>query len=101
MQYPYAACYCTVWCLDSRFIEDPEQEFDTRVGDEVPIFLSTLGCNNDDEAIINCSRNDRLGLTMCDHSQDVYVRCQGVHQLSNPSVQICLIRRDQVKVDPG
>ena len=42
-----------------------------------PIFLSTLGCGDSDDAIINCSRTNRIGLTECMHSQDVSVRCQG------------------------
>lgn len=63
--------------IDARFIGNPGQEFDTTISDEVPIFLSTLSCDESDEAIFNCTRMDRVGITRCTHAQDVYVRCQG------------------------
>ena len=47
------------------------------IQDGLPIYLSTVDCGIKDNAIINCDRNARLGLTNCDHSQDVYVHCEG------------------------
>ncbi len=44
----------------------------------VPIYISTLDCGMDNEAIINCSRTAPLGLTACAHSDDVYVHCEGM-----------------------
>ena len=44
----------------------------------VPIYISTLDCGIDDTAIINCSRINPLGLTLCTHLDDVYVQCEGM-----------------------
>ena len=52
------------------------QQFSS-LDENLPIFLSTLDCGNNDDAIIDCDRNDRLGLTNCRHDQDVYIHCEG------------------------
>lgn len=48
--------------------------------DSVPIYLTDVDCDASDDAIISCSRTGPpLGLTTCGHSQDVYIRCEGIN----------------------
>ena len=43
-----------------------------------PIFLDRLLCEGEESSLLDC-RHDlkELGLTNCDHSQDVWVKCKG------------------------
>ena len=59
--------------LDSSEVTRQFSDLDSNL----PIFLSTLNCHSSDMQIIDCDRNDRLGLTECSHDQDVYVHCEG------------------------
>ena len=43
----------------------------------VPIFLSNLNCMSPQTAILDCTIRAPIGITKCQHSNDVYVRCQG------------------------
>ena len=54
-----------------------------------PIFLDQLDCNQNDVSLLECRSFSRysLGLSQCDHSQDVSIRCRGkqvfkLHKLS-------------------
>lgn len=43
-----------------------------------PIFLDELRCRGDELSLFECSTGlSEVGLTNCDHSQDVWVRCRG------------------------
>ena len=43
-----------------------------------PIFLDELRCSGDEQSLLDCPTGiSELGLTNCDHSQDVWVRCRG------------------------
>ena len=43
-----------------------------------PIFLDQLTCSNSDRNLLDCSRGGTIiGLTSCDHTQDVWVECEG------------------------
>ncbi len=43
-----------------------------------PIFLDQLACSESDSNLLECSRGGHiLGLSSCDHSQDVWVECTG------------------------
>ena len=42
-----------------------------------PIFLEQVDCRSTDSVLLECMRGVPLGLTTCDHSQDVGVRCNG------------------------
>ena len=44
---------------------------------EGPIFLQQLGCEGTESRLLECQRFTGLGLTTCDHSEDVGVRCIG------------------------
>ena len=45
---------------------------------EGPIFLDQLACSSSDVDLLGCRRgNDFIGLTSCDHTQDVWVECVG------------------------
>ena len=44
----------------------------------IPVFLESLRCNGTEAALQDCpSGLAAIGLTTCDHSQDVAVRCTG------------------------
>ncbi len=60
--------------LDSSIID----RANFNITDNLPIYLSTLDCDSDDRAIIDCSITNPLGLTECDHTQDVFVHCEGM-----------------------
>ena len=42
-----------------------------------PIFLDQLNCNGTEGTLLECVAFTGLGLSTCDHSQDVGVRCRG------------------------
>ena len=43
-----------------------------------PIFLNNLVCSEFDSNLLECSRGGTLiGLTPCDHNQDVWIECRG------------------------
>ena len=43
-----------------------------------PIFLDQLACTGSDSNLLECSRRGQIiGLTSCDHTQDVWVECKG------------------------
>ena len=45
---------------------------------EGPIFLDQLFCSNTDQTLQECSSGIRaIGLTTCNHSEDVWVQCSG------------------------
>ena len=52
------------------------------VEDEGPIFLQNLDCAGSEEALLDCQRFTELGLTSCDHSQDIFIQCQGATLVS-------------------
>lgn len=63
----------------SPYIDAEVVDGGVSVSDYVPIFISTLRCNRDDATILSCGREAPIGVTNCIHSQDVYVRCHGMH----------------------
>ena len=47
-----------------------------------PIFLDQLVCSESDSNLLECSRGDTLvGLTSCDHRQDVWIECRGMYSV--------------------
>ncbi len=45
-----------------------------------PIFLDELRCTEADTTLQECSRSIAgIGLTACDHTDDVWVQCLGTH----------------------
>ena len=54
-----------------------------RVNSEVqitsgPIFLDELRCTGNEQSLLDCPTGiSEVGLTNCDHSQDVWVKCRG------------------------
>lgn len=43
-----------------------------------PIYLDQLLCTESDTALLRCNSGLRApGLTKCDHSEDVWIRCYG------------------------
>lgn len=42
-----------------------------------PIFLDQVQCIGNEENLLDCERGAVLGEHMCDHSEDVGIRCQG------------------------
>ena len=43
-----------------------------------PIFLDELLCTGSEPSLVDCSTGiGEVGLTNCDHSQDVWVKCRG------------------------
>ena len=42
-----------------------------------PIFLEALSCTENDDDLLNCGKRKPLGLSVCDHSNDVGVICLG------------------------
>ena len=42
-----------------------------------PIFLDQLHCSGSESSVLECRHFTPLGLPICDHSQDVGVRCVG------------------------
>ena len=42
-----------------------------------PIFLDELDCRGTEDNLLECNAFTDLGLSTCDHSQDVGVRCRG------------------------
>ena len=43
-----------------------------------PIFLDELRCSGDEQSLLDCPTGiSEVGLTNCEHSQDVWVRCRG------------------------
>ena len=42
-----------------------------------PIFLEKLLCSSEDTSLLECRTFTPLGLSTCDHSQDVGVKCTG------------------------
>ncbi len=48
-----------------------------------PIFLDQLICSNSDNNLLECSRgNALLGLSRCNHTQDVWIECKGYYKTS-------------------
>ena len=44
-----------------------------------PIFLDQLTCSSTDTDLLGCNRGGAIiGLTECDHTQDVWVECAGI-----------------------
>lgn len=75
-----------ILCLDAEVV-DQEDAMD-HTG---PIFLEQLFCTEVDVSLLDCQSGMRApGLTKCDHSEDVWIRCRGkleilrfdLHQLS-------------------
>ncbi len=56
---------------------------------EGPIFLTNLLCNEDDRQLFDCLLNggsttgNTLGLTECNHDQDIGVECIGMYRYCN------------------
>lgn len=47
-----------------------------------PIFLDQLACTDSDTSLIECNRGGQiLGITACDHMQDVWVECKGIFDI--------------------
>ena len=42
-----------------------------------PIFLDQLDCNGTEDTLLECNAFTGRGLSTCDHTQDVGVRCRG------------------------
>ena len=42
-----------------------------------PIFLEQLACSGSESTILDCDRHAILGLTTCDHTEDIGVQCRG------------------------
>ena len=43
-----------------------------------PIFLDELRCTGNEQSLLDCPTGiSEVGLTNCDHSQDVWVKCRG------------------------
>ena len=43
-----------------------------------PIFLDELRCTGSETSLVDCPAGiSEVGLTNCDHSQDVWVKCTG------------------------
>ena len=42
-----------------------------------PIFLDELDCRGTEDNLLECNAFTDLGLSTCDHSQDVGARCRG------------------------
>jgi len=42
-----------------------------------PIFLDQLDCNGTENTLLECNAFTGRGLSTCDHTQDVGVRCRG------------------------
>lgn len=43
-----------------------------------PIFLDQLHCDDEDTNLLECSRGiDAVGLVLCDHTEDVWIQCNG------------------------
>lgn len=50
------------------------QRTNRRVG---PIFLNQLQCSGNETSLLDCRNNiPALGLTNCDHSDDVWIECK-------------------------
>ena len=47
-----------------------------------PIYLEQLQCSDTDISLLECSTFEHVGLSTCDHSQDVGVRCTGKYNLA-------------------
>ena len=43
-----------------------------------PIFLEGINCIGNEDSLLNCSQDTPIGLSACDHSSDVGVRCKGI-----------------------
>ena len=55
-----------------------------------PIFLNQLVCSDLDRNLLDCSRGSRIiGLTSCDHTQDVWVECEGELPLPDSECTAC------------
>ncbi len=48
------------------------------------IWMSSLDCYGDEYAIATCYHRDGMGLNTCQHSDDVYVECDGHLTTVNP-----------------
>ena len=47
-----------------------------------PIFLDELRCIGNEVSLLDCPTGiSEVGLTNCDHSQDVWVKCRGMYQI--------------------
>ena len=47
-----------------------------------PIFLDELRCIGNEVSLLDCPTGiSEVGLTNCDHSQDVWVKCKGMYQI--------------------
>ena len=45
------------------------------------IFLDRLFCTENDAALLSCKNGlAAVGLTTCDHSEDVWIRCNGIYR---------------------
>ena len=44
-----------------------------------PIFLDQLDCNGTENTLLECNAFTGRGLSTCDQSQDVGVRCRGMY----------------------
>lgn len=52
-----------------------------------PIFLDQLRCSDQDSNLLECNRDIAdIGLTLCDHTTDVWVQCTGMYIYANIGV---------------
>ncbi len=50
----------------------------TPVSGTGPIYLESLSCSGSESTILDCQLFSTLGVTTCDHSEDVGVKCIGM-----------------------
>ena len=54
-----------------------------------PIFLDELRCTGSELSLLDCPTGiSEVGLTNCDHSQDVWVKCRGMNQILSIAIEI-------------
>ena len=54
----------------------PDAEFGEGSG---AIFLEGVECVGTEDSLLDCDMHVELGLTLCDHSDDVGIRCYGMY----------------------
>ena len=47
--------------------------------DDAPIFINALSCETDDTDVYRDCEVSALGLSQCDHSRDIGVKCEGMY----------------------
>lgn len=62
----------------SIIVTGGEQVIPKRQASSGPIFLDELRCTGNELSVLDCPIGiSEVGLTNCDHSQDVWVKCRG------------------------